>query len=583
MRVRGQARVVRATAWLHARLQPLRGPAQGYLLAPFGVAVATVAIGVVLHFTTLSNVSLIYLPVVLWLAATYGQGPAILASVLSFLSYDFFFIPPEHLFTVDRPAEWISLFALLATSLVLGHLTSIVRARAEEAQENQRRAETLYHLAQLIATTANEHELHEALAREVVRVFAPSGVYACALLLPDETGALQINAFWSEEDEHAYTVDSAAPDSTQRQIEQRASLTGATVSLGARPAIVRAPLKTARGVVGALLISGAPSISGLAPSSPPQHADMALTASETLAQRQAPLFATFRDQIALALDRATLARDATHTAALRESDKLKDALLGSVTHELRTPLATIKAAVSSLQETGTWATSERAELLTSIDVSADRLNHLVGNLLDLSRLEAGVARPEKDWRLMSDVIAATLDQFERSGQLRHHVIRIDEPDEAPLVYMDQEQIQQVLTNLIENALKYSPEGSEIHIQSYVQDAWLSVSVSDQGIGIPAAEMTAIFNKFYRVQHARLPWSKSRPPIGTGLGLAICGAIVREHGGRIWAESAPDHGATLTFTLPISSERPQGSLPEITATSADSLDTAQRPSPQEATP
>jgi two-component system sensor histidine kinase VicK len=128
--------------------------------------------------------------------------------------------------------------------------------------------------------------------------------------------------------------------------------------------------------------------------------------------------------------------------------------------------------------------------------------------------------------------------------------------------MDQEQIQQALTNLIENALKYSPEGSEIRIQTRVVDDELRVAVIDQGIGIPPREITAIFDKFYRVQQARLPWSRKRPPIGTGLGLAICAAIVKAHGGRIWAESEPGHGATLTFTLPLATDRPHGGLPEV---------------------
>lgn len=531
-----------------------RGAAQGYLLAPLGVAGATAAIGVILSSTRLSNVSLLYLPVVLWLAARYGRGPAILASLLSFLSYDFFFIPPEHLFTVDNPTEWLSLFALLATSLVLGHLTAIVRTRAREAEESQRRTDILYRLAQLISTSANESELYEALTRQVVEVFAPSGVRACALLLPDELGSLQITTFWSEQDHDACEVNPPAASKDQHTI-------------------VRAPLKTPRGVVGALLISGAPSVRQLTPDQAPAASDAASASPRAGAERQvaqqsaqqAALFAAFCDQIALAIDRATLAREAMHTAALRESDRLKDALLGSVTHELRTPLASIKAATSGLlQDDISWSAQERGELLESIDTSADRLNRLVGNLLDLSRLEAGVAEPELDWRLVSDVVAATLDQLDLGGQLRGHVIRVDEPADLPLVLMDQEQIQQVLTNLIENALKYSPDGSEIRIAARVRDEWLEVSVSDQGIGIPQQEIGAIFNKFYRVQQARLPWSAGRPPIGTGLGLAICEAIVRAHGGRIWAESEPGHGATLTFTLPISSERPQGELPEVAA-------------------
>lgn len=528
--------------------EALSGRAQGYLLATLGVVGATAVIGVVLSLVRLGNVSLLYLPVVLWLAARHGQGPAILASVLSFLSYDYFFIPPQHLLTVDDPTEWLSLFALLATSLVLGNLTAVVRARAHEAEESQTRTDILYRLAQLIATSANEQEMYEALTRLVVTVFAPSGVHVCALLLPDETGSLQITHFWSAQGHE--TCDVSAPTPATR----------------AQHTILRAPLKTTRGVVGALLLSGDPPITLLAPDRAPEYAQALAAGREGRASQQAALFATFCDQIALAIDRATLAQEAMHTAALRESDRLKDALLGSVTHELRTPLASIKAATSGLlQDDVAWTAQERRELLDSIDSSADRLNHLVGNLLDLSRLEAGVAQPEMDWRLMSDVVASTLDHLELSGQLRQHTIRVDEPDDLPLVRMDQEQIQQVLTNLLENALKYSPNGSEICIQARAQADWLEVAVIDQGIGIPPQEITAIFNKFYRVKQARLPWTLARPPIGTGLGLAICAAIVQAHGGRIWAESVPGHGATLTFTLPISGERPTGMLPEINET------------------
>ncbi len=541
-------------AW---RTESPRSGALGYLLAPVGVAIATVAIGLTESFARISDVSLLYLPVVLWLAMRYGRGPAILASVLAFLSYDFFFIPPLHLLTVGEPSEWLSLFALLATALALGHLTAVVRARAHDAEESQRRTDILYHLAQLIATATTDQSLYDALTRQVVSVFAPSGAHACALLLPDETGSLQIIAFAYEQGYDTCPVD-ARPGNASNQPTARDQHT-----------ILRTPLKTTRGVVGSLLLSGAPAIRLLSPDAAAAKGDMPPELGrEERAREQAPLFAAFCDQIALAIDRAALASEAMRAAALHESNRLKDSLLGSVTHDLRTPLAAIKAATSSLlQNDVAWDAQERRELLSSIDVSADRLNHLVGNLLDLSRLEAGVAQPELDWRLMSDVIASTLDQLELSGQLGRQTLRVEEPDDLPLVLMDQEQIQQVLTNLIENALKYSPEGSEVEIQARVVDDELRVAISDQGIGIPPREITAIFNKFYRVQQARLPWSQKRPPIGTGLGLAICAAIVKAHGGRIWAESEPGHGTTLTFTLPLSTDRPQGGLPEITESNA----------------
>jgi two-component system sensor histidine kinase KdpD len=273
------------------------------------------------------------------------------------------------------------------------------------------------------------------------------------------------------------------------------------------------------------------------------------------------------DQIALALERANLQQQAIHAEALRQSNQLKDALLGSVTHELRTPLASIEAAASSLLSPGvTWSSAEGHELLESITISARRLNRLVSNLLDLSRLEAGVAPPQPDWQYIGEVLAVVLDRLELTGQMQRHQIAVELPEDLPLVPMDHEQMEQVFTNLLENALKYSPTGSAIRVQARVVGTphELEVRISDQGIGIPASELKAIFDKFYRVQSARLPWARMRAPVGTGLGLAICASIIRAHGGRIWAESQEGRGSTFIFTLPIPPEGPS-SAPDLTDT------------------
>ncbi|MBF6592487.1 MAG: two-component system sensor histidine kinase KdbD, partial [Ktedonobacterales bacterium] len=195
----------------------------------------------------------------------------------------------------------------------------------------------------------------------------------------------------------------------------------------------------------------------------------------------------------------------------------------------------------------------------------------VTNLLDLSRLEAGVAAPAKDWQLIGDVVAAALDRLELAGQLRDHTISVAIAEDIPLALMDHGQIEQVMTNLVENAVKYSPAESVIHIQGEVvgAPAELEVRVADQGIGVPQWELAAIFDKFYRVQHPRLPWA-ARPPIGTGLGLAICAAIIEAHGGRIWAESPVGGGTTVIFTLPLSQDRPHGALPERATRAGGSL-------------
>ncbi|HEX8982907.1 MAG TPA: DUF4118 domain-containing protein, partial [Ktedonobacterales bacterium] len=350
-----------------------------------GVAIATILIGVVLSWTHISNISLLYLPIVLWLAARYGRGPAILASVLSFLSYDFFFIPPVHQMTVDNPTEWLSLLALLATSLALGQLTATVRTRAQEAEESRAQTATLYRVAQLIAASDDERDLATALTREIVSLFGSSGALACDLVTQDEHGVLGRIGRWSAVEDEAliHTLDGDPGNAAYM--------------------LLRRQLLAPRGVVGQLLVAGKPSIRQL---DPMQFSDMLASGDHTgqapmsmsipmpQAARQAALFTAVCDQIALALDHAALAREATHVAALRESDRLKDILLGSVTHDLRTPLASIKAATTSLlQDDIDWAPQERRELLESMDTSADRLNRLVGNLLDLSRLEAGVAQP----------------------------------------------------------------------------------------------------------------------------------------------------------------------------------------------
>jgi two-component system sensor histidine kinase KdpD len=290
----------------------------------------------------------------------------------------------------------------------------------------------------------------------------------------------------------------------------------------------------------------------------------------TIRDPQVTLFAAFCDQIALAVDHVALEQEAIHAEALRESDRLKTALLGSVTHDLRTPIASIQAAAGSLLDPDiSWSDAERREFLETIETSADRLGRLVSNLLDLSRLEAGVAVPDKHWYPMGDVISTVLDRLDLAGRTAGRQIDVDVPTDLPLVPMDHAQMEQVLTNLIDNALKYSPAESSIRVQAHVLGSppELEVRVADQGIGIPRSELKAIFGKFYRVQHVRLPWAGMRLSTGTGLGLAIVAAIVEAHGGRIWAESQQGKGSTFIFRLPIPADGPHGELPELDAEAA----------------
>jgi two-component system sensor histidine kinase KdpD len=561
----------------------------GYLAAVVGVALASLCIAVVERFVHVSNISLVYLFVVIWLATRYGRWPAVLASVLAFLAYDFFFIPPLYLLTVDDPSEWFSLSALLVTSLVLGQLTATAQERRREAVESQQRTATLFALAQLIASTVGEQALLDALVQRVVQVFGPAGVEACALILPDgPNGGPQVRATFPATGAALAPLDLSATERNARAREglARGRPAGGSMTVldgGALRVVCwrYVPLRAADRVAGLLAIAGSSGVRRLRVELATQRvqaAEQAKQAGMDADRRslprihqsareertaQAALFAAFCDQIALALERVALRKQAIQAEVLRESDRLKTALLGSVTHDLRTPLASIKAATTSLlQPQTTWSEADRRELLESIDTSVDRLNRMVGNLLDLSRLEGGAATPEKDWYPIGDVLATVLDRLELAGQLREHPVEVDVPANLPLVPMDYAQIERVFTNLLENGIKYSPAGSPIRVQARaLPTAELEVRVADQGIGIPASELQAIFDKFYRVQQVQLPWTKRRPA-GTGLGLAISAGIVQAHGGRIWAESTPGEGSTFIFTLPIPPKALACALPEV---------------------
>lgn len=557
----------------------------GYSAAVLGVAVVTACIAGVRTILQVESLSLAYLLVVLWLAATFGRWPAVLASVLAFLTYDFFFIPPLYHFTVADPTQWISLSALLITSLVLGQVTANAQAHARAAFESQQRTETLHAVSQLIVSTPEYAPLLDALAHRVVATFAPAGVRASAILLPDERGHLVVRAVA----EPATTADPSTTDLFQTMDRERAAQAvwafehGAAVGgVVALPAAQSAhtslcffvPLRSGKRAVGVLSIAGDDGIRRLVSKATRTDAPTP-TAPFTTGTRldpQVALFLAVCDQLALALDRIALSQQTIRTEALNESDRLKTVLLGSVTHDLRTPLASINAAADSLAAlAASGDETKRLDLIETIKTSADRLDRLIGNLLVLSRLEAGVATPEKDWYLIGDVIATVLDRLDLAGITQDRRIIVDVPDDIPLVPMDHAQIEQVVTNLLENAIKYSPPDQPIHVQARLVPAPaaqtdLEVHTIDSGIGIPAHELNAIFGKFYRVQRVRLPWADTRPPTGTGLGLAICAGIIEVHDGRIWAESQPGAGSTFIFTLPVPPDGPHGGLPELDALS-----------------
>jgi two-component system sensor histidine kinase KdpD len=268
------------------------------------------------------------------------------------------------------------------------------------------------------------------------------------------------------------------------------------------------------------------------------------------------LLRTFASQGVLALERVRLSQAASRARLLEESDRFKSSLLSSVSHELRTPLATIKAAVTSLRsETVPWDSEAREDLLAAVEEETDHLNQLVGNLLNMSRIEAGALNPQRSWNSLTEIVSSAIDRMRQQTQ-KHH-LEVDVSEDLPPVPVDYFQIEQVFINLISNSIKYSPEGTTIDIHARrVDGEMLQVMVSNQSPPVPAEHLQRIFDKFYRVTAADRV-------TGAGLGLSICKGIIEAHGGRIWAQNLA-LGFAFYFTLPLSWKGfPLGPRQEIT--------------------
>jgi two-component system sensor histidine kinase KdpD len=263
---------------------------------------------------------------------------------------------------------------------------------------------------------------------------------------------------------------------------------------------------------------------------------------------QSAFFGAFVDQASSMIERARLRQESLQIEVLQRTDTLRAALLSSISHDLRTPLASIKASASSLlQEDVQWNDEERRSFALAIEREADRLNRLVANLLDMSRIEAGALKPEKEWYPIDELIHDVLDHMQ--PLLLDREVQTDVPEDLPPVQLDYLEIEQVLTNLIENAVRYTPPGSPIYVSGHVEGDQMVISVEDRGPGIPPAELERVFDKFYRVSG-----KTSAQQVGSGLGLAVSKGLIEAHEGHIWAENREGGGAVFRFTLPLPHKR-----------------------------
>ena len=504
----------------------------GRLLAvAAGVAAVTALIGALRAAVTMPNLALIYLPLVILLAVGWGWWPALAAAVLAVLAYSFFFVEPVHTFTILDPQQWIELLVFLLAAAVTSTLAARARAEREQARRRADEATLLY----AVSRSLDGRPLGEALAEVAMLLRTSLGLRGCAIFLADDDGKLLPSPAVSVGEAGGGSggvpadwllartrEDGGATDGLGSNLRDPGTLRWIAVRrLGCGPAGSghQVPLRVGGHTVGTLRLTVLP------------------TGLDDEASR---LLASVADHLAAAIERERLRRAADEAELLRRTDELRAALLSSVSHDLRTPLAAIKASAGSLlQRDVPWTEADREGFAAAIEREADRLDHLVRNLLDLSRIEGGALRPRREWYDPAELIREVVARL--GPTLAEHPLRLALPEDLPPIRIDYLMIDQVLTNLLENAARYTPPGTPINVVLDRADGELRVGVIDHGPGIPPAEAGSIFDRFWRLNPA--------VPGGSGLGLAVSRGFVEAHGGRLWLDQTPGGGATFRFSLP----------------------------------
>ena len=501
----------RSRAYIDVKTEKRRWPA--YAWGASAIALCT-ALG---HWMTpafeLVNIAMIYLLAVALIAARFGRGPAVATSMLAVGTFDFFLVPPRLSFAVSDIQYLLTFAIMLVVALLISNLTASVRLQAAVAGHRERRTALLYAMSRELTATRGQENLARAAVRHVSEVFDSQVV----VLLPAD-GRL------------AYPKTPALPSSLRGAdlaVAQWVQDHGEPAGLGTdtlpSAEALYLPLKGTQAVLGVLAVL---------PANP----------RRVLLPEQFHLLETFAAQIALALERAQLAERAERASIDAQTEGVRNALLASISHDLRTPLAVIAGASSSLLEKGdALGAQSRAELAKSIYKQSQEMSQLVANVLEMTRLEAGGIAPSLEWHSLAEIVGAALARLRE--QLARHPVTVDIPRGLPMVRVDAGLMEQVFANLLENAAKYTPPGTPVHLSALTYGGELLVAVEDEGPGFPPGDVDALFGKFER----GVP---ERAVGGVGLGLAICRAILELHGGRIWADRRLKGGAAFRFALPL---------------------------------
>ena len=508
--VEPEPRSLAHSAWLPHR------PLWRYLQALLLVSVTTVIGALARSFVTApTNLVMIYLASVVIAALYLGRGPSLLAAFLSVLAFDFFFVPPQLTFAVSDTEYLLTFLGLFIVSLVISTLAVRSREQAETAREREAQTATLYAFSSALAAAGSLDEIISQIVTQLGENFSREVV---VLLLENQRLTISGHSPDIHLDDSELAVATWA--------YQHGEPTGRDTDTLPAAKVRYLPLKTAHGVIGVL---------GVMPHDSTKH----LTPDQ---RRQMEVYAS---QAAVAIERAQLVEQTRQTQVLQATEKLQTALLNSISHDLRTPLVSITGALSSLQDDDVLDEAARRNLVDTARGEAERLNRLVGNLLDMTRLESGALRIKEELCDVQDVIGSALERLgERAAD---RPVTITTAPDLPLIPLDFVLIVQVLVNVFDNAIKYSPPAAPIEITVKCAGAFAEIAVADRGAGIPRDDLARVFDKFYRVQN---PDNVG----GTGLGLSICKGIVEAHGGFIGAENRSGGGTIVTIGLPLIQRR-----------------------------
>lgn len=485
---------------------------------PFGVTVVAIAAALAVAFvlypvTGIENVDLVFLPLIIAIAIRYGFWPSLVACVLSALAYNFFFYPPVYAFAVADPANIATVFFFLVVAIITSHLASRTREAALVAASRAETTEALYAFSRMIAGIVTLDDLLWATGQQIASMLRLDVV----ILLPDADGKLEVRAAYPP-NEHIDGADAAAARLVWD--DSRSAGRGTEALFTAQHLFL--PLRTSHGPIGAIGVSrtGAP-----------------------LNPDEERLLAALIDQAAIAIERIRLAAEMDAARLAAETERLRSALLSSLSHDLKTPLASITGAATSLRQYGElYDAAAREELAATIQGEAERLSRFVANLLDMTRLRAGGIVLKREPVDLSEAVGAALQRMQ--GVLGEHRVAVDLPPGLPMLDLDVVLFEQVLINLLDNAAKYAPPGSTVAIGAACDGRKLELTVRDDGPGIPAGDLERVFEMFYRVTKG------DRQRAGTGLGLSICRGFVEVLGGTIHAANQSDGpGAVFTITFP----------------------------------